>query len=349
MQSGDHPNTRWECAFETRSRDEYLKHCKNIQKRSKWRDQIVSIKPDPHGVYRCSYNSTDRHHVENHFQKGNTGPSLYPSPESPLGTRYKNYWMQQHRHFQQGPGGKAKSSKRWVNFALAEGKQSHGDDDEEGREFKRFKTDLNSMSYFDSLDQEDNEREEVGVVRAFHVSLPDSVKIEEVFDAVIRKIDLAKEVVDEGMEKLQKSGYFVIGSLKNLRKDAWERLSLPRAVEDELRQLISSSKSLFSHYGYAYYGNHPHTQQQYSHPAPPPPLPVGAQPGSLSTGVVHSVTPFGAVPYWQPTSLQLGSHMYYPYQYASEDSEDLGDVVEQEKEKEDSKDKDSQSDMETVH
>lgn len=39
IQGGDHPNTRWECAFETSNKEEFLKHCKNIQKRTKWREQ----------------------------------------------------------------------------------------------------------------------------------------------------------------------------------------------------------------------------------------------------------------------------------------------------------------------
>jgi hypothetical protein len=38
LQNQEHNNTRWECSFETPSKDEFMKHCKNIYKRVKWRE-----------------------------------------------------------------------------------------------------------------------------------------------------------------------------------------------------------------------------------------------------------------------------------------------------------------------
>lgn len=38
LQLSMHPNTRWECAFSSPSREEFLKHCKNISKRNKWKE-----------------------------------------------------------------------------------------------------------------------------------------------------------------------------------------------------------------------------------------------------------------------------------------------------------------------
>jgi len=92
LQLSDHPNTRWECAFETQSKDDYLKHCKNISKRLKWRELVDNNKPDKEGWLRCVYFSTDKHHVENHFHKGsNDGAvSLAPSPQN---VRYKTYFI----------------------------------------------------------------------------------------------------------------------------------------------------------------------------------------------------------------------------------------------------------------
>jgi len=69
LQSMDHNNTRWECSYETQNKDEFLKHCKNISKRVKWRDLIDGTKTDKEGFFRCVYFSTDLHHVENHYQK----------------------------------------------------------------------------------------------------------------------------------------------------------------------------------------------------------------------------------------------------------------------------------------
>ena len=43
-QGSDHPNTRWECKFETQSKDEYNKHTKNIAKRIKWRELGKDLK-----------------------------------------------------------------------------------------------------------------------------------------------------------------------------------------------------------------------------------------------------------------------------------------------------------------
>jgi len=38
LQGFEHSNTRWECAFETQSEEDYKKHCKNIHKRGKWKE-----------------------------------------------------------------------------------------------------------------------------------------------------------------------------------------------------------------------------------------------------------------------------------------------------------------------
>lgn len=41
LQNSDHQNTRWECNFETQTKEEFFKHCKNIFKRVKWREMGI--------------------------------------------------------------------------------------------------------------------------------------------------------------------------------------------------------------------------------------------------------------------------------------------------------------------
>ncbi len=134
LQLGDHNNTRWECAFESQNKDEYTKHCKNIAKRLKWRELgnvtlyllsflssstcyiscywlfgiivivivivfwilVENNKPDKDGWYRCVYYSTDKHHVENHFHKGNNVSYHYTKSIHPMSIESFMNWSGEH-------------------------------------------------------------------------------------------------------------------------------------------------------------------------------------------------------------------------------------------------------------
>jgi len=209
LQSADHQNTRWECNFETQNKDEYLKHLKNILKRVKWRELVDSNKPDKDGWYRCVYYSTDRHHVENHYHKGSDSVS----PGSHQG----------------------KGSKRWVNFSG--GKRGDDDDDDEtpefaAREMKKLKQDASLLGFFQeqhsAMDPNAEGRESAN-------TLPDSMKVEEVMELIEKRLELSHDMVVAATEKLQKQGYTIVSGLKTLTKEGWDRLDLPLAIEEEIK------------------------------------------------------------------------------------------------------------------
>jgi len=211
LQNAEHQNTRWECNFETQSKEEYLKHLKNSLKRVKWRDLVEGNKPDKDGWYRCVYFSTDRHHVENHYQKGND--SYSPSPQN---------------------AGKGKSSKRWVNFS---GKRDMDDDDDEtpefaAREMKKLKQDASLLGFF----QEQHAMAESNVE-----ALPDTTKTEELMEAIEKKLELNHDMAALATEKLQKQGYKDVLSLKGITKEGWDKLDLPLAIEEEIKNQITTS------------------------------------------------------------------------------------------------------------
>jgi len=213
LQNADHQNTRWECNFETQNKDEYIKHLKNILKRVKWRDLVESNKPDKDGWYRCVYFSTDRHHVENHYHKG-SADSLSPSPSQ------------------------GKSSRRWVNFTGS--KRDAEDEDDEtpefaAREMKKLKQDASLLGFF----QEQHSAMENAEGRE-SVALPDTMKVEEVIESVEKKLELGHEMALAALEKLQKGGYTVVSGLKAITKEGWEKLDLPIAIEEELKNQLTA-------------------------------------------------------------------------------------------------------------
>jgi len=237
IQGDDHPCTRWECAFESQNKDEFQKHSKNISKRVKWRELVENVKPDKEGWYRCVYYSTDRHHVENHYQKG-SADALSPSPSQIM--RYKNYYLQQTRGL-----GKSKNSKRWVNFPG--GKREMDDDEEEGnisseaREYKKLRQDSSLLAFF----QENHANGEGGEKDGEHMPgyLPDQMKTDDLIDAIEKKLELSHEMCQIALEKLHKHGFVIVSVLKGLKKEGWEKLDLPLAIEEELKAQINMSRA----------------------------------------------------------------------------------------------------------
>jgi len=212
LQNAEHQNTRWECNFETQSKDEYLKHLKNILKRVKWRELVEGNKPDKDGWFRCVYFSTDRHHVENHYHKGNDAYS--PSPQH------------------------GKSSKRWVNFTG--GKREADDDDDDtpefaAREMKKLKQDASLLGFF----QEQHAMAESNAEG--REALPDTTKTEELMDVIEKKLELNHDMALLATDKLQKQGYKDILALKGITKEGWDKLDLPLAIEEEIKNQTTTS------------------------------------------------------------------------------------------------------------
>jgi len=240
LQGVEHNNTRWECSFETQNKDEFLKHCKNIAKRVKWRDLILAVenaKTEKDGWYRCVYFSTDRHHVENHYQKGSADMSLSPSPNQVA--RYKNYMQQR---------GYSKRSKRDVDDS------DDGDDnlspEDTAREMKKLKQDASLLGFFQEQHMELNGEGK----EATH--LPDNMKIVELVGTVEKKLEIDHLIAEEAVEKLHKQGFFIVAGLKSLRKEGWEKLNLPSAIEEELKNQINQSRNFAPWYGMPFYFPH---------------------------------------------------------------------------------------------
>jgi len=226
----DHNNTRWECSFETQNKDEFLKHCKNISKRVKWRDLIENVKTDKEGYYRCVYYSTDRHHVENHYQKGSSDGSLSPRPQQ----------VMRYRSFMQKGYGSGKKGKRDTD---------DGDEDDNispedtAREMKKLKQDASLLGFFQEQHMDANgEGKEV-------VHLPDNMKTADLITNIVKKLELAQEMGDQAIEKLHKQGFIIVSGLKTLKKEGWEKLSLQMAIEEELKSQIAQSRTFAPWYG----------------------------------------------------------------------------------------------------
>lgn len=223
LQNSDHSNTRWECAFESTSKDEYFKHLKNLLKRQKWRELVDANKPDKDGFYRCVYFSTDRHHVENHYQKGSADP-ISPSPQQI--NRFKSY-LNANRH---------PSFKR--NFE---------DDGDGSPEAKKMKQDaaLLALMQDSHMEAQVENREPV----------PDGTKIEDLLETIEKKLELPHEMTLAAIDKLHKQGFTIVQGLKSLNKDGWEKLELPLAMEEEIRNQITVSVSYPAFYP-LYYSSH---------------------------------------------------------------------------------------------
>jgi len=253
LQGADHPNTRWECSFETLTKEDLQKHAKNIMKRTKWRELVDSVKPDKDGIFRCVYFSSDRHHVENHYLKGQE----ITSPGSPNLRSYKAPYT--------GPipiNGKNKNGKRvsWpFDSRTPEGLMDGSISPElAAREMKRMKQDASLLGLFqeNQATEADKENEEKG--------LQDSIKTEDLIKSIETRLEIPHDLCQQAMEKLHKQGFMIVYGLKNLKKEGWERLGLPMAIEQELKSLIGASKRNSFSYAPYWTGN-----QSIFYPFPP--------------------------------------------------------------------------------
>jgi len=269
----DHNNTRWECSFESTNKDEFNKHCKNISKRVKWRDLIENAKQDKDGLYRCVYYSTDRHHVENHYTKGSNDVILSPSPQQVM--RYKNFIT--------GRG-----------YTGRKGKRDDDDDDDNispedtAREMKKLKQDSSLLAFFQEQHMDPNAN-----------ALPDNMKIVELMGNIEKKLELAHEIIQSAVEKLHKQGFIIVSGLKTLKKEGWEKLELPLAIEEELKSQIASSRNFTPWYGmgvpFAWGFPHQVWSGQYNSLGQPIYVPYHQYDGSQETGSQEAVLGMGEV------------------------------------------------------
>ncbi|PRP79128.1 hypothetical protein PROFUN_11684 [Planoprotostelium fungivorum] len=202
FQQSNHPNTRWECSFASPNRDEFMKHCKNIMKRTKWKELVENMKPDDTDQYRCVYFSTDRNHVENHYKKG-SGGELQGEEE---GT-------------QQYP-----KRGRWKSDESFDGRP----------DLKKMRQDATLLQ---GLYMQENGNHEGA---ATTLSLPDTFKTEELMNLLEKKLALDHDMCVSALSKLHSQGFNILGPLRALSKEAWLRLELPLALEEEIKSQIAS-------------------------------------------------------------------------------------------------------------
>eukprot|EP01119_Soliformovum_irregulare_P001299 TRINITY_DN11025_c0_g1_i1.p1 TRINITY_DN11025_c0_g1~~TRINITY_DN11025_c0_g1_i1.p1 ORF type:complete len:427 (-),score=125.06 TRINITY_DN11025_c0_g1_i1:82-1362(-) len=249
LQQSDHANTRWECSYETQSKDEYNKHSKNIAKRVKWRELVDNIKPDKDGWYRCVYYSTDRHHVENHYTKGSQ-EVMSPSPGGSAAADFyrNNPYMDPYRSpygaFNQAAL-KKMTSKRWGTKS-GEGEEEEDENispDAAAREVKKMRQDANLFQFFHDQSGQGAENGDKEATDQSYVN-PDAMKVEDLVKSIEARTNLDHEMCEQAIDKLHKNGFIVVGSLRNMRKETYERLALPLTLEDE----IKSQMSMFNMY-----------------------------------------------------------------------------------------------------
>jgi len=257
LQGGEHNYTRWECGFGSQNKEDLKNHAKNILKRTKWKDMVENAKADKDGVYHCPYNSTDRHHVENHHQKG-TQAALSPSPQQRTKRKRTTEVSNGKPPLLNGNG----IPKRWVNsFTRREGEEDYGIDglnippEIAAREMKRLRQDAVLLGLFQESHASDLQGQVGGDdkdgidkgVRGLQVvaSLPDNTKIEDVLETVQKRLELPLEMIHSATEKLHSQGFVIVAGLKSLKRNGWEKLDLPLAIEDELKTQIHSPKKIF--------------------------------------------------------------------------------------------------------
>jgi len=51
------------------------------------------------------------------------------------------------------------------------------------------------------------------------------------------------------LKKLHKQGFIIVSGLKSLKKESWEKLSLPLAIEEELKNQLAQSRAFAPWYG----------------------------------------------------------------------------------------------------
>jgi hypothetical protein len=136
-----------------------------------------------------------------------------------------------------------KPSKGWVTAAGFRGKREIDDlEDDDGnispeltaREMKKMRQDATLMTFF----HENHAVAGDGSGEVKESAIPDNHKTEELMEAIEKKLELPHDMCQQALEKLHKNGYIIVAGLKTLKKDGWERLDIPLAIEEELKNQL---------------------------------------------------------------------------------------------------------------
>jgi len=202
LQVSDHPNSRWECAFETQNQEQFKTHVKNVYRRTRWRDLIASSRPDASGYYHCVYFSTDRNHVENHFHKTTPEHQITKLQMKEEGSRLRK-----------------RSSSGFGEIMMDDNMQHPMNQSE-----KKYRNDSGL------LDESELSPDKV--------TLPDNTKTEELMDNIEKRLEIPHEIIQFSLDKLHKHGFVIVAALKALTRESWIRLELPLAIEEELKNQL---------------------------------------------------------------------------------------------------------------
>jgi len=161
--------------------------------------------------------------VENHYAKG-SGEHFSPIQESfsplPHPTRYKGGYLLQQRFG--SPPVSSRNRKRFPN---------HEDENFESEGGKKYRQDMNPIMNLAQVAAEGEDKDEVVIA--------DNMKIEEFVDQVCRKLEIPSEMAQITAQKLKDHGFQITAGLKNLKKESWEKIDLPLAIEEEMKSQIA--------------------------------------------------------------------------------------------------------------
>jgi len=118
-----------------------------------------------------------------------------------------------------------KAQRKWNMGSM--GMENEEDDDE---------NDLHNSKKMRMLDSPPDEGADAIVEKL--QALPDHTKVEDLMDQIQRKLEIPPEMCAAALDKLYKEGFLIVRPLKNLTKEAWMRIDLPLAIEEELKNLI---------------------------------------------------------------------------------------------------------------
>eukprot|EP01114_Cavostelium_apophysatum_P016509 TRINITY_DN470_c1_g1_i1.p1 TRINITY_DN470_c1_g1~~TRINITY_DN470_c1_g1_i1.p1 ORF type:complete len:453 (-),score=88.95 TRINITY_DN470_c1_g1_i1:580-1938(-) len=245
------------------------------------------------------------------------------SPLAPLGLSRSN-GSQPH-----SPRTRSQSTK-WVNFGISNGGIGKKDEEFEydpnispelaARELKRLRQD-NLVSYFDAqtaltigeaspngMMTTSTDSTPSSDLKDSVLTIPDNLKTEELIDSVEKKLELSHEMCALAIDRLHKQGFVIVAGLRTLKKEGWERLDLPLAIEEELKTQLAMRGVANWNYGTQTY---PTNNNNWALPMTNNISPMNVMQNSMSPTYYNMQTYNGTM---QP--------VYFSYQY--ENSDDSG-------------------------
>ena len=68
------------------------------------------------------------------------------------------------------------------------------------------------------------------------------MKLEDLLDTIEKKLELNHDMIEVVLDKLRKEGSVTVGALRALKKESWDKLNLPLAVEEEIKSQVSNTQ-----------------------------------------------------------------------------------------------------------